>query len=75
MILHKSYQDFEISWEEPPIFSGKWSANVATENLALYGAMVTYRGGAEGAAIIEGQDREEILANARKFIDAVRSDC
>jgi hypothetical protein len=65
------YRNFIISWPEPPIFSGLWSADVATNDRALHAAMIRQNGGAQGATVIEGSTREEMLAKARSFIDQV----
>jgi hypothetical protein len=63
------YRGFEISWEEPPLTSAQWTANVASDDPALYDKMCRYRGGRHGAEVIDGGTREEMHANAKAYID------
>lgn len=65
-VTHKeeSYKGFVISWQEPPMISGIWTANVATDSPQLFSLM-----GRNGAEVIEAQTREEMLAKARQYID------
>ncbi len=58
------YRDFTISWQEPPLTSANWTANVASEDRHLNGLMRRH-----GAKVIEGRTREEMIVNAKKYID------
>jgi hypothetical protein len=63
------YRDFEISWEEPPFTSAKWTANVASNNPRQYDLMCGDRSGGHGAEVIDDWTREEVLTNAKAYID------
>jgi hypothetical protein len=58
----EDYKGFIISWQEPPLTSAKWTANVATENRHLLALI-------KGAGIIDGRTREDMLAKAKQYID------
>jgi hypothetical protein len=58
----EDYKGFEISWQEPPQTSAKWTANVGSTNPRLFNKM----GGR--VEIIDGQTRDEMIANAKAFI-------
>ena len=60
----KDYRGFTISWLDPPLTSAKWTANVASTSLHLNNLM-----GRKGAEVIDGQTRNEMLANAQRYID------
>jgi hypothetical protein len=58
------YRGFVISWQEPPLTGAKWTANVASNSPQLYALM-----GSGGATVIDGRTREEMLTNAKSYID------
>ena len=60
-VTHKEehYKGFIISWQEPPMIGGTWSANVATNSPQLLALM-----GRNGAEVIQAQSRDEMLAKA-----------
>ena len=60
----QDYRGFTITWPDPPFTSAKWTANVASESLHLFNLM-----GRSGAEIIDGRTRNEMLANAQRYID------
>jgi hypothetical protein len=60
----QDYRGFTITWQDPPLTSAKWTANVASDSLHLFNLM-----GRNGAEIIDGQTRNEMLANAQSYID------
>jgi hypothetical protein len=60
------YRGFTISWEEPPQTSAYWTADVASEEARLNALMRRH-----GAEVINGSTRDEMIANARKYIDAL----
>ena len=60
----ENYRGFVISWQEPPITSAKWTANVATNSRSL---LILMGGG--GSKVIDGRDRTEMLANAQRHVD------
>lgn len=62
----EDYRGFTISWQEPPLTSAKWTANVATESLQLLNLM-----GRNGAEVIDGRSRNDMLANAKRYIDTL----
>lgn len=59
----ENYRGFIISWQEPPMM-GRWTANVATDSRNLFALM-----GQNGAKVIDGRDRDDMLAAAKKYID------
>jgi hypothetical protein len=61
----ENYRGFVITWEEPPARADRWVANVATESRDLLELM--NRNGA--SKVIDGSTREEMIANAKKYID------
>jgi hypothetical protein len=65
-VTHKEehYKGFIISWQEPPMIGGTWSANVATNSPQLLALM-----GRNGAEVIQAQNRDEMLAKAKQYID------
>jgi hypothetical protein len=60
----ENYRGFSISWLEPPTTSAKWTANVTSESPQLYGLT-----GLNGAQIIDGRTRDDMLDNARGYIN------
>jgi hypothetical protein len=48
------------------VTSAKWTANVASESSQLYALM-----GRNGAQPIDGRTRQQMLANAKKYIDGL----
>ena len=60
----EDYRGFIISWQEPPITSAEWSANVATDDRSLFALM-----GRNGPKVINGRTRDEMIADARQYID------
>jgi hypothetical protein len=60
----EAYRGFLISWQEPPLTGAKWTANVATESVQLLNLM-----GGNGATVIDGRSREEIILMAKGYID------
>ena len=58
------YQGFTISWQEPPQTSVKWTANVTSKDRHLYDLM-----GRHGAEVVDGNTVDEMLANAKRYID------
>jgi len=58
------YKGFTISWQESPQTSAKWTANVASEDCHLYDLM-----GRHGAEVVDGNNRDEMLVNAKRYID------
>jgi hypothetical protein len=64
----EDYKGFTISWQEPPITSAKWTANVATDSLRLFALL-----GRNGAKVIDGRTRDEMITEAKKYIDGLLS--
>jgi hypothetical protein len=62
----ENYRGFVIAWQEPPITSAKWTANVATDSARLLSLI-----SGAGSKVIEGRDRDEMLANAQRYIDSL----
>jgi|HubBroStandDraft_6_1064221.scaffolds.fasta_scaffold492582_1 hypothetical protein len=60
------YKGFIISWDEPPMFPDAWRANVASESLSLLALMKQ-----SGSKVIEGRDRDDMIAAAKKYIDGL----
>lgn len=58
------YKGCTISWQEPPQTSAKSTANVASEDHHLYALM-----GRHGAEVIDGGTRDEMIVEAKKYID------
>lgn len=61
----ETYKGFQISWQEPPVY-GRWQANVASESLSLM--HLTKQ---NGSKVIEGRDRNDMIAAAKKYIDSL----
>lgn len=61
----EDYRGFTISWARPAFAGTKWTANVMSE--APYLAALLGR----GVEIIEGRDREQMIANCRRYIDSL----
>jgi hypothetical protein len=61
----EKYRGFIISWQEPPMM-GRWTANVATDSPSLFALM-----GRNGAQVIDGRDREDMITAAKKYIDGL----
>jgi hypothetical protein len=62
----QDYKGFEISWQEPPMSSAKWTANVGSDDTRLYTKMARH-----GSQVIDGQTRDEMIANAKACIDGL----
>jgi hypothetical protein len=62
----EEYKGFTISWQEPPITSAKWTANVATNSPSLFALT-----GRNGAEVKDGRTRDEMIAEAKKYIDGL----
>ena len=60
----ENYRGFIISWQDPPITRAKWTADVTSESPRLYALI-----GRNGAQVIDGLNRDCMLANARTYID------
>jgi hypothetical protein len=69
-VVNKSRNDrgFIVSWQEPPLTGAKWDGNVATDSPQLLALM-----GRNGAHVVEGRTRDEMLANADKYISSLLS--
>jgi len=61
----EDYRGFKISWEEPAFAGARWTANVTSE--AAHLAALLRR----GVEIIEGRDRDQMIANCRRYIDSL----
>lgn len=66
--LTESYKGFIISWQEPPMFGGIWTANVATDLPHLFSLM-----GSNRAKVIQAPTRDEMIAEARRYVDRLLS--
>jgi hypothetical protein len=64
----ENYRGFIISWQEPPMMGGIWTANVATESPQLLSLM-----GRNGAEVIQALMRDEMMAKAKQYIDRLLS--
>jgi hypothetical protein len=60
----ENYRGFVISWQEPPMMGNGWTANVASDSPQLLSLM-----GPNGAKVIEARTRDEMIANAKQYID------
>jgi hypothetical protein len=60
------YRGFTISWQEPPLTSAQWTANVAAESPQLHALMAR-----SGAQVIDGHDRDDMLATSKMYIDSL----
>jgi hypothetical protein len=63
-LKEETYRGFQISWQEPPV--NKWTANVASESMSLMRLMKQ-----NGSKVIEGRDRDGMIASAKKYIDGL----
>lgn len=61
----KNYKGFTISWREPDFAGAKWTANVTSEE-AHRAALLRH-----GVQIIEGQNRDEMIAQSKEYIDSL----
>jgi hypothetical protein len=61
----ENYRGFIISWQEPPML-GRWTANVATNELNLLPLMKQH-----GAMVIDGRDHDDMIAASKKYIDGL----
>jgi len=61
----ENYRGFIISWGEPPMM-GQWTANVASDQPNLLALMKQ-----NGSKVIEGRDRDDMIAAAKKYIDGL----
>jgi hypothetical protein len=61
----ENYRGFTISWEEPSYADAAWTANVTSE--AVHLAALLRR----GVEIIEGPDRDQMIANSKRYIDSL----
>lgn len=61
----ENYRGFIISRDEPPMM-GRWTANVASDQPNLLALMKQ-----NGSKIIEGRNRGDMIAAARKYIDGL----
>jgi hypothetical protein len=59
----ENYRGFTISWEEPA--DATWTANVTSR--AVHLAALLRR----GVEIIEGPDRDQMIANSKTYIDSL----
>jgi hypothetical protein len=59
------YRGFLISWQEPPMM-GRWTANVATNELNLLPLMKQ-----NGSKIIDGRNHDDMIAASKKYIDGL----
>lgn len=64
-LKEEPYRGFIISWQEPPMMGGRWTANVATNDPKLLHLL---KG---GAAVIDGKDRDDMIAASKKYIDGL----
>lgn len=53
-------------WQDPPTMGDAWRANVATDLPHLLALM-----GGGGAKVIDGHDRNEMIAKAKRYIDGL----
>ena len=67
-VIHKTeeYRGFTISWQEPPMTSAQWTANVASKSPLLYALMAR-----NGAQVIDGHNRDDMLATSKMYIDSL----
>jgi hypothetical protein len=63
MERRKEHRGYIISWQEPPMNSAEWIANVASDDRDLQNKI------GKSAEVIPGQTRDEAIANAKAFID------
>ena len=66
MTKAEDYKGFIVSWEEPPLTSAYWTANVASDDANLNALM-----GHGGAEVINGRTRDDMLDKARSYIDGL----
>ena len=63
----EEYRGFIISWDEPPMWGrDQWTANVASESPHLLSLMRQ-----NGAKVIEGRTRDEMLGKTKQYIDGL----
>ena len=62
-LKNENYRGFIISWQEPPMM-GRWTANVASD---LPNLLTLIR--QNGSTVIDGRDRDDMIAAAKKYID------
>ena len=58
----ENYRRFIISWQEPPMIGGIWTANVATVSPQLLSMM-----GRNGAEVIQARTRNEMVTKAKQI--------
>jgi hypothetical protein len=61
----QDYKGFIVSWDEPPMYADAWRANVATNEPHLLRFM------SGGSKVIEGRNRDDMIAAAKKYIDGL----
>jgi hypothetical protein len=62
----EDYRGFTIFWQEPPLTSAKWTANVTSNSVQLLGLMC-----AGGSVVIDGRHRDDMIANSKIYIDSL----
>ena len=65
-LLNENYRGFIISWQEPPMMGDAWRAEVASDQPNLLALMKQ-----SGSEVIEGRDRADMIANAKRYIDSL----
>src|ERR1700689_5762004 len=61
----EKYRGFTMSWAKPAFAGEKWTANVTSEATHLSALL------RRGVEIIEGRDRDQMIANCRRYIDSL----
>jgi hypothetical protein len=66
MEKNEVYRGFTITWQEPPLTTAWWTANVASEHWHLSTLMKH-----PGTEVINASTTNEMLDTARKYIDGL----
>lgn len=63
--MHRTeiYRGFEISWEDPPLTSDRWTVNIASNDPPLMAML------GSSAKVIDAATRDETIAKAKRSID------
>jgi hypothetical protein len=62
------YKGFEISWESPPFFTGRWEANLCPTDKAHASILTREMGNITASEITE----DAMLAQARQKVEEIR---
>jgi hypothetical protein len=62
----EDYRGFVITWEEPPLTSTRWTANIASDSRQLLALL-----SGSDSVVIDGRDRVDMLATSKRYVDSL----